>query len=55
MHLGGISTERAFEEILQANIVGTFHIYEAARKHGIKRVVFASSNHVTGFYPQGEQ
>ncbi len=55
VHLGGISTERAFEEILQANIVGTFHIYEAARKHGIKRVVFASSNHVTGFYPQGEQ
>lgn len=54
VHLGGISTERAFEEILQANIVGTFHIYEAARKHGIKRVVFASSNHVTGFYPQDE-
>lgn len=54
VHLGGISTERAFEEILQANIVGTFHIYEAARKHGIGRVVFASSNHVTGFYPQDE-
>ncbi|GAB7532982.1 NAD(P)-dependent oxidoreductase [Pseudomonas sp. 3A(2025)] len=55
VHLGGISTERAFEEILEANIRGTFHIYEAARKHGIKRVVFASSNHVTGFYPQTEQ
>ncbi|WP_225917213.1 NAD-dependent epimerase/dehydratase family protein [Pseudomonas xanthosomatis] len=54
VHMGGISTERAFEEILQANIVGTFHIYEAARKHGIGRVVFASSNHVTGFYPQDE-
>jgi uronate dehydrogenase len=55
VHLGGISTERAFEEILDANIRGTFHIYEAARKHGIPRVVFASSNHVTGFYPQDEQ
>lgn len=55
VHLGGISTERAFEEILEANIRGTFHIYEAARKHGIKRVIFASSNHVTGFYPQTEQ
>ena len=52
VHLGGISVERPFEEILDANIRGTFHIYEAARKHGIKRVVFASSNHVTGFYPQ---
>ncbi|MCO8168485.1 NAD(P)-dependent oxidoreductase [Pseudomonas sp. 21LCFQ02] len=55
VHLGGISTERAFEEILDANIRGTFHIYEAARIHGIKRVIFASSNHVTGFYPQDEQ
>lgn len=55
VHMGGISTERAFEEILEANIRGTFHIYEAARKHGIKRVVFASSNHVTGFYPQAQQ
>ncbi|MDD1961456.1 NAD(P)-dependent oxidoreductase [Pseudomonas sp. 39004] len=54
VHLGGISTERAFEDILDANIRGTFHVYEAARKHGIKRVVFASSNHVTGFYPQDE-
>ena len=54
VHLGGISTERAFEEILDANIRGTFHIYEAARKQGIKRVIFASSNHVTGFYPQDE-
>lgn len=52
VHLGGISVERSFEEILDANIRGTFHIYEAARKHGIKRIVFASSNHVTGFYPQ---
>lgn len=52
VHMGGISVERPFEEILEANIRGTFHIYEAARKQGIKRVVFASSNHVTGFYPQ---
>ncbi|AKS09115.1 NAD-dependent epimerase/dehydratase family protein [Pseudomonas trivialis] len=55
VHLGGISVERSFEEILEANIRGTFHIYEAARQHGIKRIVFASSNHVTGFYPQDAQ
>ncbi|ESQ99449.1 NAD-dependent epimerase/dehydratase family protein [Stutzerimonas chloritidismutans] len=53
-HFGGVSVERPFEEILDANIRGTFHIYEAARLHGIKRVVFASSNHVIGFYPQSE-
>jgi uronate dehydrogenase len=54
VHLGGISTEAAFEGILEANIRGSFHIYEAARIHGTKRIVFASSNHVTGFYKQSE-
>ena len=54
VHLGGISVEGPFEPILQANILGTYNLYEAARKHGVKRVVFASSNHVTGFYRQDE-
>jgi len=54
VHLGGVSVERPFEEILEANIKGVFHIYEAARRHGVKRVVFASSNHVIGFYKQDE-
>ena len=54
VHLGGVSVERPFEEILEANIKGVFHIYEGARRHGVKRVVFASSNHVIGFHPQGE-
>jgi len=54
VHLGGVSVERPFEEILEANIKGVFNLYEAARHHGIKRIVFASSNHVTGFYRQDE-
>jgi uronate dehydrogenase len=54
VHLGGISVEAAFGAILQANILGAYHLYEAARQHGVKRVVFASSNHVTGFYKQSE-
>ena len=54
LHFGGVSTEHAFEEILGANICGVFHIYEAARRHGVKRVIFASSNHVIGFYKQDE-
>ena len=54
VHLGGYSVEGPFEPILQANIIGAFNLYEAARRHGVKRVVFASSNHVTGFYRQGE-
>src|SRR4051812_844861 len=53
VHLGGISTEQPFEQIVEANIKGVFHLYEGARRHGAKRVVFASSNHVIGFQPQG--
>lgn len=54
VHLGGVSVERPFEEVLEANIKGVFHIYEGARRHGVRRVVFASSNHVIGFYKQTE-
>jgi uronate dehydrogenase len=54
VHLGGVSVERPFEEILGANICGVFHVYEAARRHGVKRVIFASSNHVVGFHKQTE-
>jgi uronate dehydrogenase len=52
--MGGISVEAPFEAIMQANILGVYHLYEAARRHGVKRVIFASSNHVVGFYRQGE-
>jgi uronate dehydrogenase len=54
VHLGGVSVEGPFEPILQANIVGVHHLYEAARRHGVRRIVFASSNHVTGFYRQDQ-
>ena len=54
VHLGGISVEAAWQPILDANIVGTYHLYEAARHHRVRRIVFASSNHVTGFYGQDE-
>ena len=54
VHLGGISTEQPWAPILQANIIGVYNLYEAARKQGVKRVVFASSNHVTGYYRQDE-
>ena len=54
VHMGGVSVERPFEEILEANIKGVFNLYEAARLHGVKRVVFASSNHVVGFHQQSD-
>ncbi|HEY2188858.1 MAG TPA: NAD(P)-dependent oxidoreductase [Caldimonas sp.] len=54
VHLGGISVEGPFAPIVQANIVGAWNLYEAARRHRVRRIVFASSNHVTGFYRQDE-
>ena len=54
IHMGGVSTEQPWEAILPANIVGTYNVYEAARRQGVRRIVFASSNHVTGFYRQDE-
>lgn len=54
VHLGGVSTEQPWEPILAGNIVGVYNLYESARKNGVKRIVFASSNHVTGFYRQDE-
>jgi uronate dehydrogenase len=54
VHMGGVSTEQPWEPILAGNIVGMVNLYESARKNGVKRIVFASSNHVTGFYRQDE-
>jgi uronate dehydrogenase len=52
VHLAGMSTEAPFDEILGANIEGTFHVFDAARRAGVPRVVYASSNHAVGFVPR---
>src|SRR5438132_14254933 len=52
VHLGGFSVEGAWDTILQANIIGCYNLFEAARRHRVERVVFASSNHAVGFYPR---
>jgi uronate dehydrogenase len=52
IHLGGHSVEGPWETILEANIAGTYNLFEAARRCGVRRVVFASSNHAAGFYPR---
>ena len=54
LHFGGISVDAPFDDILQANIIGTANLYEALHKAGTRRVVFASSNHAVGFYPTTE-
>jgi uronate dehydrogenase len=55
IHLGGRSSEDSWEVIHRANIVGCFNMIDAARVAGVKRVVFASSNHAIGFHPVSER
>lgn len=54
VHLGGIADEAPFGDLLGANIEGTYHVYDAALQQGVRRVVYASSNHVVGFHPASE-
>ncbi len=55
IHLGGIPLEDSWENILPNNIVGVYNVFEAARRQGVKRVVFASSNHAIGCYPRNRR
>jgi uronate dehydrogenase len=50
VHLGGYSVEGPWPAILQANIVGCYNVFEAARRNGVKRILFPTSNHAVGFY-----
>ncbi len=52
VHFAGYPNERAVEDMLRVNVLGTHNVYEAAVRTGIGRVVLASSNHTTGFYPR---
>lgn len=53
VHLGALAIEAPFSKILGPNIIGVHNVFEAARRCGVKRVVFASSNHAVGLYEVG--
>ena len=55
VHLGGFSVEGDWETILQSNIIGCYNLFEAARVKGVKRVLFATSNHAVGFYRRDQK
>ncbi len=56
VHLGiavpreGYPRTRYNQMIMETNIKGTYNIFEAARINKVPKVIFASTNHVTGFY-----
>jgi uronate dehydrogenase len=55
VHFGGIPLERGWDAILNANIRGSYHVYEGARKAGVKRIVYASSVHAIGYHKLEDQ
>ncbi|MQY08122.1 NAD-dependent epimerase/dehydratase family protein [Actinomadura macrotermitis] len=54
VHLAGVPDEAPLDELLTGNVLGTHHVLEAARRTGVRRVVLASSNRLTGGYPMSE-
>lgn len=53
VHMAGDPEVSAtWESVMEKNIQGVYCTYEACKNVGVKRIVFASTNHVTGFYEQ---
>ncbi len=50
IHLAGTSVERPLPEIIENNLIALHAVYEGARRHGVRRIVFASSNHAFGMH-----
>jgi len=50
VHMAGTSVERPLPEIIENNLRGLYEVYEGARRNGVRRVVFASSNHAFGMH-----
>lgn len=50
VHLAAVPDEDDWDRLLPANISGTYNLFEAARRAGVRRVIFASSNHAVGFH-----
>ncbi len=55
VHLAGIPNEQPWPVLRDANIEGLVQVFEAARRAGVRRVVYASSNHAAGFWPVADE
>jgi uronate dehydrogenase len=50
IHMAATSVERPLPEIIENNLVALHAVYEGARRHHVRRIVFASSNHAVGMH-----
>ena len=54
VHFGAAPVERPWAEILESSIRGGYNVYEAARRCGVGRIVYASSVHAVGYVRREE-
>ena len=54
VHFGAVVDEKPFEELWGPNFVGAYNVWEAAHKHGLRRVIYASSIHAVGMHPTNQ-
>ncbi len=52
VHLAGIPTESALSTILHGHVMSTAALLDAMVQHGVRRMVYASSNHAVGMTPR---
>ncbi|PIK71872.1 epimerase, partial [Methylobacterium frigidaeris] len=55
VHMAGTSVEKPLPEVIENNLRALQAVYEGARRHGVRRVVFASSNHAFGMHSVNER
>jgi uronate dehydrogenase len=55
IHLAGLATGgHSWDDYVRVNLTGTYNVLEAARRAGVPRVIYASSNHAVGFTERPE-
>ena len=54
VHFAGLPGEGSWDEVFDISMRTTANMLEAARLNNVGRFVFASSNHVTGYYPRSQ-
>jgi uronate dehydrogenase len=50
VHFASIPDERPFEDLLGPNFMSSYNVWEAGHRHGVQRVIYASSVHAVGMH-----
>lgn len=50
VHFASIADERTFEDLLGPNFLSSYNVWEAGFRHGVKRIIYASSVHAVGMH-----